>query len=132
MNDVASEKSTSEIVNHARPKKLTSSSKKSSHRSSKKSKSQIQGLNFDLPLLEPAHPNRNLDNDNAAVELVTFLPNGEGELKDIPGFGQVLETRSLEDGKLIRYPISALGTIPFFSQFDLAHCCGSFFFGRDS
>lgn len=44
------------------------------------------------------------------VEVVTFLPNvGEGELKDIPGFGQVLETRSLEDGKVIRYPISALG-----------------------
>lgn len=44
---------------------------------------------------------------------VTFLPNAEGELKDIPGFGQVLETRSLEDGKVIRYPISALGNLLF-------------------
>ena len=43
------------------------------------------------------------------IEVVTFLPNGEGELKDIPGFGQVLETRSLEDGKVVRYPISTLG-----------------------
>ena len=128
MNDVASEKSTSEIVNHARPKKLTSSSKKSSHRSSKKSKSQIQSLNLDLPLLEPAHPNRNLDNDNAAVELVTFLPNGEGELKDIPGFGQVLETRSLEDGKLIRYPISALGTTMSFFPNSIWHIVVEVFF----
>ena len=34
-----------------------------------------------------------------------------GELKDIPGFGQVLETRSLQDGKVERYPISTIGMI---------------------
>lgn len=37
---------------------------------------------------------------------VTFIPSGEGELKEIPGFGQVLETRCAEDGKVVRYPIS--------------------------
>lgn len=52
--------------------------------------------------------------ENNVQVAVTFLPNAEGELKDIPGFGQVLETRSLEDGKVIRYPISALGNLSFF------------------
>ena len=53
----------------------------------------------------------------ASIEVVTFLPNAEGELKDIPGFGQVLETRSLQDGKVERYPISSLGTYDsFFSS----------------
>ena len=37
---------------------------------------------------------------------VTFIPSGEGQLKEIPGFGQVLETRSAEDGKVVRYPIA--------------------------
>ena len=27
---------------------------------------------------------------------VTFIPSGEGELKEIPGLGQVLETRSVQ------------------------------------
>ena len=49
------------------------------------------------------------ENPAGTFEVVTFLPNAEGELKDIPGFGQVLETRSLQDGKVERYPISSLG-----------------------
>lgn len=37
--------------------------------------------------------------DSGAIE-VTFLPTGKGELKEIPGFGTVLESN--EDGKIIR------------------------------
>ena len=44
----------------------------------------------------------------ASIE-VTFIPTGEGELKEIPGIGHVLETRSKEDGKVIRYPIATIG-----------------------
>ena len=54
------------------------------------------------------------NNQTSTFEVVTFLPNAEGELRDIPGFGQVLETRSLQDGRVERYPISALGMIHFF------------------
>ena len=32
---------------------------------------------------------------------VTFIPTGEGELKEIPGFGQVLETRSVQVNGLL-------------------------------
>ena len=32
---------------------------------------------------------------------VTFIPTGEGELKEIPGFGQVLETRSVQVSVLL-------------------------------
>ena len=53
-------------------------------------------------------------NENAVVAVgggaeVTFIPTGEGELKEIPGIGHVLETRSKEDGKVIRYPIATIG-----------------------
>ena len=49
-------------------------------------------------------------------EVVHFLPNGEGQLKDIPGIGQVLETKENEGTKVLRYPISALGK-PFYYVF---------------
>ena len=45
-------------------------------------------------------------------EVVHFLPNGEGQLKDIPGIGQVLETKENEGTKVLRYPIAALGKSP--------------------
>ena len=65
------------------------------------------------PVLKQEPPE---NNEASTFEVVTFLPNAEGELRDIPGFGQVLETRSLQDGRVERYPISTLGMIQFFKN----------------
>eukprot|EP00095_Tigriopus_kingsejongensis_P007022 snap_masked-scaffold232_size243569-processed-gene-1.1 protein:Tk07022 transcript:snap_masked-scaffold232_size243569-processed-gene-1.1-mRNA-1 annotation:"transcription factor 21" len=44
---------------------------------------------------------------DGATEVIYF-PAGRGEIKDIPGVGQVLET-SQPDGRIVRYPVIAQG-----------------------
>jgi len=113
LNDVASVKSSQNGDHHPKilAKKNRSARSRSSNRASK-----------NVILHQPYHPQEHdhnirdinhkhqehAENPAGTFEVVTFLPNAEGELKDIPGFGQVLETRSLQDGKVERYPISTI------------------------
>ena len=85
LDDTVSEKTTEELQ-----QVTTASTKRWPRRSSKRNK-----------IVEAA--------GNENIEVVTFLPSQEGELRDIPGFGQVLETKSFENGKVLRYPISTFG-----------------------
>ena len=47
--------------------------------------------------IEPIDNNKEDTTNSTTTPLtVTFIPSGEGELKEIPGLGQVLETRSVQ------------------------------------